>query len=73
MGRLVDVSVGGLGVETFTALERGLEVEVKGVLAKQGLTLRVDAAARVAHSRQTPSGRYHIGLEVLQISLDRVA
>lgn len=73
MAQLVDVSVGGLGVETFTPLDRGVEVEVKGVLSRPDLRLRVDAAARVAHSKLTAAGRYRIGLEVIDISLDRVA
>ena len=73
MAQLVDASEGGLGVETLVELEPGLGLEVSADMVNSELALHVAGLTRVAYCRETESGRYRIGLELVDIKLSRPA
>jgi hypothetical protein len=57
MGRCLDISVGGLGVEVAKRIRVGTEVRVRADW------VNLDGAATVRHSREQ-GGVFHIGLEL---------
>ncbi len=73
MAKLIDVSVGGVGIETFVRLRRGTVVEIHGDWQKPDLSLRVDGRARVAHASTLDRGRFKIGLQFVEVALARSA
>lgn len=73
MAKLIDVSEGGIGVETFVRLRRGTVVEINGDLRKPDLALRIDGSARIAHVSEVDRGRYKIGLQFVNVALARSA
>jgi hypothetical protein len=73
VAQLVDASEGGLGVETLVELDPGLDLEVSADMVSSDLALQIAGLTRVAYCRETESGRYRIGLELIDISLGRPA
>lgn len=73
MAQLVDASEGGLGVEAFVDVEPGLLLEVSADMVNSELALHVTGVTRVAYCREMEAGRYRIGLEMVDISMERVA
>lgn len=73
MAQLVDASEGGLGVEAFVDLEPGLMLEVSADMVSSDLALHVTGVTRVAYCRELEPGRYRIGMEMVDISMERVA
>lgn len=73
MAQLVDASGGGIGVETFTKLERGTTVSVQADLSASGLSLALGGKARVAHSREIAPGRFHLGLALDKVRYARAS
>ncbi len=70
---LVDISEGGLGVETPVKFEDGDIVELHAALLRAELGLRIDGRARVTHSRVVEPGLYHLGLAFVKVSHTRLS
>lgn len=73
IAKLVDASVGGVGVETFTRLKTGTRVLVKANLQSPELTLEFSGAGLVAHSREVGRGRYIVGLNLQEVRYARAS
>lgn len=65
-GLCLDLSGGGLQVETKTQIEAGTEMEVE-VSSDHGHNPTLRARARVARATSSETGDYLLGLEILQI------
>ncbi|WP_323815690.1 PilZ domain-containing protein [Cellvibrio sp. NN19] len=65
-GLCLDLSGGGLQVETKTHIDVGTEMEVE-VSSDHGHSPTLRARAKVARSTTTDAGDYLLGLEILQI------
>lgn len=73
MAQLVDASSSGIGVETFTPLQRGTTVSVQADLSASGLSLALGGRVRVAHSREISPGRFHVGLALDNVKYARAS
>lgn len=73
MVELADASEGGLGVETFAALEPGTGVEIEADMRSSDLALHITGVARIAYCREVEPGRYRMGLQLLDVKLRRAA
>lgn len=73
MAQLVDASEGGLGVESMVGFQPGLLLEVSADMVSSDLALRVAGVTRVAYSNEIEPGRFRVGLELIDITLERVA
>ncbi len=73
MAELADASEGGLGVETFVELASGVRVEIRADMRNSEMALNVTGVARVAHCREMEPGRYRIGLDLIEVKLERAA
>ena len=73
MAKLIDVSDGGVGIETFVRVPSGVIVEIDGDWRRPELSLRIDGRARVAHVSEIDRGRYFIGLQFVDVALARSA
>lgn len=73
IAKLVDASVGGVGVETFTRLKAGTRVLVKANLQSPELALAFSGAGLVAHSREVSRGRYIVGLNLQEVRYARAS
>ncbi len=73
MAELADASEGGLGVNTFAELEQGTKVEIQAQMRNSELALQVTGVTRVAHCCEIEPGRYRIGLELIDVKLERAA
>lgn len=71
--QLVDVSEGGVGVDTFVGFDLGAVIHLKGELVRPGLGLRLNGYARVAHSSEIEPGRFRIGLEFVEVAYARAS
>ena len=73
VGKLIDVSEGGIGVEVFVAPPDGALVELDGEWRGAAYGLRVNGRARVAHVSEVEPGRYRVGLRFVEVALARGA
>ena len=71
--KLVDVSGGGVGIESFVRVPSGAVVEIEGDLRNPDLALHISGRARVAHVSEIERGRYRIGLQFVDVALARTA
>lgn len=65
-GLCLDLSGGGMQVETKTQIDLGTEMEVE-VSSDHGHSPTLRARTRVARAASTESGDFLIGLEIIQI------
>ncbi len=70
---LVDVSDGGIGLDTFVRCEAGSTVRLEGELVREDLGPKLDGHARVAHSNEIEPGRYRVGLEFVEVAYARAS
>ena len=73
VAKLVDASLGGLGVEAFARLETGRRVFVSANLRSTDFDLVLDGEARVVHSREIAPGRFRMGLELRDVRYARAS
>jgi hypothetical protein len=73
VGKLVDVSEGGVGVEVFLAPPGDALVELDGEWTGPAYGLRLNGRARVAHVTEIEPGRYRVGLRFVEVALARGA
>jgi hypothetical protein len=71
--KLVDVSGGGVGIESFVRVPSGAVVDIEGDLRNSDLSLHISGRARVAHVSEIERGRYRIGLQFVDVALARTA
>jgi len=73
VGKLVDVSEGGVGVETFVPLTEGAVVGVSGDLHQKELGLRISGRVRVTYSTEIFPGLYRNGLQFVEVAYARAS
>ncbi len=73
MSKLLDVSDGGIGIETFVRIPSGVVIEIRGDWRAPEMAMRIHGRAQVAHVSEVEAGRYKIGLQFVEIALARSA
>ena len=71
-GKLLDMSDGGLGVETTVALDLNSDVTVSGELFGEGSNLQIQGCARVAHCVSVDGNVFKIGLSFQEVKYRRL-
>ncbi len=71
-GKLLDMSNGGLGVETAVGLDLNSDVTVSGELYGEGSNLQIQGRARVAHCVSVNGNVFKIGLSFQEVKYRRL-
>ena len=73
MGKLVDVSEGGVGLETFSKIPQGQVVKIEAELRQQDFGLDLQGRARVVHATRQMDGSYRLGLQLVDVAYARAS
>lgn len=73
MGKLVDVSDGGVGLEAYVPIDKNAIIRIAAELHNGDLTLRMRGRARVVHATRQDDGLYRIGLQFVEVVYARPA
>ena len=72
VGKLLDMSNGGLGLETNVALDLNSDVTISGELHGEGSDLQIQGRARVAHCVSANGSAFNVGLSFREVQYRRL-
>jgi len=71
VGRVIDSSESGLGVETYLDLPVGANVTLRAAMNDGDIGLSLDCQAQVCHCRKLGNGLFRAGLALGKVSWSR--